>query len=135
MPHLLSAMLDAPGATWTLRNATRGTLLCTDLQPAFDSASRRKGLLGRDALRPGEGLVIAPCSAVHTFRMRFPIDVVYLARDGRVVATRPELPPARVSASWRAFAVVEVAAGEAAASGTHVGDRLEVVRTAAQPGS
>jgi uncharacterized membrane protein (UPF0127 family) len=96
------------------------------LESAFDSASRKRGLLGRDGLPPAHALVIAPCSGVHTFRMRFPIDVIYAARDGRVVKLRPDLRPGRISLAVSAFATIEMAAGAIARTGLRVGDRLIV---------
>jgi hypothetical protein len=75
---------------------------------------------------PAEALVIAPCSAIHTFAMRFPIDVIFAARDGRVLKTREAFPPGRMSVSLGAFAVIEMAAGEIARAGIRKGDRLVV---------
>ena len=69
-------------------NVTRGTVLATRLEVAGTGPSRNKGLLGRDGLLPGEGLWIVPCEAVHTFFMRFPIDLVYLDRKNRIKKVR-----------------------------------------------
>jgi uncharacterized membrane protein (UPF0127 family) len=96
----------------------------TSVEIAFDSATRKKGLLGRDALPSGTALIIAPCSAVHTFAMRFPIDVIFAGRDGRIMKIRHAMPASRVSAAFRAFAAVELAAGAAREAGLRVGDRL-----------
>ena len=60
-----------------------GAVVVPDLTLAIDSASRRKGLLGREGLPEESGLIIAPSNAVHTFFMRFPIDIVFLNRDGK----------------------------------------------------
>jgi hypothetical protein len=73
-----------------------------------------------------EALVIAPCQAVHTFRMQFDIDVIYAARDGRVVKLRERLKPGRVSGAWGAFAVIEMAAGAVARHSLEPGIQLEV---------
>ncbi|MBA3886602.1 MAG: DUF192 domain-containing protein [Acidobacteria bacterium] len=94
---------------------------------AFDSAARRQGLLGRDGLPGGHALVIAPCSLVHTFRMRFPIDILFAGRDGRVLKIRRAVPPSRIAGALRAFAVMELAAGDVAASETTTGDVIEIV--------
>jgi uncharacterized membrane protein (UPF0127 family) len=96
------------------------------LEAAFDSATRKKGLLGRDRLEPGAGLVIAPCSGVHTFFMRFPIDVVFAARDGRVVKVSHAVKPWRLALAMAAFCVIELPAGTAAQCETRAGDRLEL---------
>jgi uncharacterized membrane protein (UPF0127 family) len=100
--------------------------VAASLEPAFDSASRKRGLLGRDALPPGHALIIAPSNMVHTFFMRFPIDVVFAARDGRVLKVRANVPARRIVAALRAFAVIEMAANEVGRSDTKAGDRLVV---------
>ncbi len=70
-----------PQGPLQVTNVTRGTVLATRLEAAHTGAKRRKGLLGRDGLAAGDGLWIAPCESVHTFFMRFPIDLVYLDRE------------------------------------------------------
>lgn len=100
--------------------------LATTVELAVDSASRKRGLLGRDGLAPGHALVIAPSNGVHTFGMRFDIDIIFVARDGRVVKIARALAARRIAFAMRAFAVIEMAAGEAARAGLAVGDRLVV---------
>ena len=73
-----------------------------------------RGLLGRDGLAQGEGLLLKPCGSVHTFFMRFPIDVVFLDRELSVVAVRPEVVPWRTVGARGAKVTLELAAGEAA---------------------
>ena len=87
--------------------------------------ARLVGLMGRRGLEEGEGLLIAPCSSVQTCFMRFPIDVIFLDREARVVKVTPALAPFRVALGGRgARDALEVAAGTAARSDTAVGDRL-----------
>lgn len=124
-PHFLRPLIAAPARGTVLTIVGRGAL-ATALVPAFDSASRRRGLLGRSGLADDEALIIAPSNAVHTFGMTFPIDVIYARRDGLVLKVRPTLRPNRVSAAWGAFAVIELAAGAAARAGVRRGDRLAV---------
>jgi uncharacterized membrane protein (UPF0127 family) len=100
--------------------------VATRVEGAFDSATRRKGLLGRDGLEPGVGLVIAPTNLVHTFAMRFPIDILFVSRDGRVLKVRHAVPQRRIAGAWGAFAVVELAAGGLRGSKTEQGDVLEL---------
>jgi len=100
--------------------------VATSLEAAFDSATRNRGLLGRDALDEQVGFVIAPCSAVHTFGMRFPIDLIFAARDGRVLKIRHAVPAFRIAVGFGAFAVIEMAAGTVTRSGLQEGDRLVV---------
>jgi len=64
-------------------NKTRGTMLATRLEVADSASHRSKGLLGRTELEPGHGLWIVPCESVHTFFMKFAIDLVYLDRKNR----------------------------------------------------
>lgn len=86
-------------------------------------------MLGRSGLAASEALVIAPTQGIHTFGMRFPIDVVFVARDGTVVAIATDVPPRRVRFAWRAFAAVELRGGACAAVGLSPGDRLAAVPT------
>jgi uncharacterized protein len=74
--------------------------------------SRLRGLLGRTRLEAGEALLIRPTWSVHTFFMRFPIDVVFVDRGLRILAVEPNLRPWRAAARRRAHAVLELAAGE-----------------------
>jgi uncharacterized membrane protein (UPF0127 family) len=109
-----------------LRNRRTGSLLADTIEPAFDSRSRRRGLLGRDAMREGSALIIAPCQAIHTFRMRFAIDVVFANRDGLVLKIRRGVKPGRITGSLAAFAVIELPAGAVDRSEIRVGDSLDL---------
>lgn len=91
---------------------------------AASSETRRRGLLGRESLPPDAALVIAPSQGIHTFGMRFPLDIVGVTRDGEVIKCRHEVGPRRLVFAWRAFAILEVAAGVARQAGLRVGDRL-----------
>jgi uncharacterized membrane protein (UPF0127 family) len=89
--------------------------------------ARFAGLMGRRRLEEGEGLLLAPCSSVHTFFMRFPIDVIFMDREGKVVKVAPALAPFRLALGGRqAREAVEVTAGTAARADTAVGDCLAV---------
>ncbi|MDP3768560.1 MAG: DUF192 domain-containing protein [Dehalococcoidia bacterium] len=106
-------------------NVTRGTELAREARAARGLVSRTVGLLGRSSLQPGEGLVLEPCSSVHTAFMRFPIDVVYVSRDGQVVKVCPDVKPFRLSAALRgARSVLELPTGTIRSTGTLPGDRL-----------
>ena len=105
-------------------NLTRGTILATRLEVAGAGPTRRKGLLGRDRLAPGEGLWIVPCESVHTFFMRFPIDLVYLDRKYRVRKLRGDVGPWRLSACFFARSVLELPSGAIRQSRTQTGDTL-----------
>jgi hypothetical protein len=126
-PGFLAPLLKPADVALVLRHAGTGTIVADHLEAALDSASRRKGLLGREGLPPGAGLVIAPSNAVHTFSMRFAIDVVFVRRSGVVVKVRRSMPKARIAAAFMAFAVIELPAGTAERTGVRAGDRLEIV--------
>jgi uncharacterized membrane protein (UPF0127 family) len=93
---------------------------------ADTSAKRRTGLLHREQLEPGQGMWIVPCESVHSFFMKFPIDVVYLDREKKVRRTRKAMRPWRVSACLTAHSVLELPAGTIASTGTEPGDQLEL---------
>jgi uncharacterized membrane protein (UPF0127 family) len=95
-----------------------------EVDVAATRAARRRGLLGRESLGANEGLLLSPCKAVHTVGMRFPIDVIFIDRDGRAVRIVRSLSPWRIAMSARAKAVIELAAGQAAAGDIQVGDLL-----------
>jgi uncharacterized protein len=94
---------------------------------ADTSLTRLFGLLGRRSLEPGAGLLIQPSSGVHTFGMMFPIDVVALDRDLRVLDVWRRLPPFRVTpVSLKSYSSLELAPGEIDRCGIEPGDRLVV---------
>lgn len=106
-------------------NLTRGSVLATRLEVAASGPKRRKGLLGREGLSPGEGLWIVPCESVHTFFMRFPIDLVYLDRENRIRKVRSGVGAWRMSACFSAHSVLELPAGVIRDTETRRGDTLE----------
>jgi uncharacterized membrane protein (UPF0127 family) len=111
---------------FALSNTRNNRIVARTLLTAFDSASRRKGLLDHDGLADGSAMIIAPTSAIHTFAMRFTIDVMFVSKDGRVLKVRRDLKPRRIAAAWRAFAVVELPAGSIERSDTRPGDLLQI---------
>jgi uncharacterized membrane protein (UPF0127 family) len=114
-----------PDLRLRISNLTRQSELAHCAEVADDGAKRRKGLLGRRELRPGEGLWIRPCEAVHTFGMQFPIDLVYLDRNLRVKKVRSDVRPWRLSACLTAHSVLELASGTIRGTQTKPGDTLE----------
>jgi len=106
-------------------NRDRGTILAEKAEVADTSAKRRTALLKHSGLEPGEGLWIAPCEAVHSFGMKFAIDVVYLDRKKRVRKIRKEMVPRRLSACLSAHSVLELPVGMIESSRTEPGDQLE----------
>ncbi len=116
-----------PQGPLLVRNATRGTVLATRLEAAHTGPTRRKGLLGRDGLERGEGLWIAPCESVHTFFMRFPIDLIYLDRERRIKKARSAVGPWRLSACLSAHSILELPAGTIRETQSERGDTLEIL--------
>jgi uncharacterized protein len=110
-----------------LRNERTGAIVATRILTAFDSASRRTGLLRHESFPEGSGLIIAPSNAIHSFFMRFSIDVAFVSRDGRVVKVRAALSPWRITGAFRAYAVIELPAGTLERTKTRKGDRLVVI--------
>jgi uncharacterized membrane protein (UPF0127 family) len=108
-------------------NVSKGaTIVACRVEWAGTSAQRRRGLLGRNGLDPEEGMYLAPCEWIHTFFMRFPIDVAFLARDGRVLAIHHGLKPNRLSKIvLRAQGVLELSAGRLRETETDVGDVIQ----------
>lgn len=125
--HVFEPLLRPSGdRSLRLVNKTRGLLLAEQIETAFDSNARRKGLLGRDSLEPHKVLAIAPSNAIHTFGMGFAIDVLFINRRGQVVKRVSGLGTRRLACSLRAFAVLEFASPSAAVAATAVGDLLAV---------
>jgi uncharacterized membrane protein (UPF0127 family) len=93
---------------------------------ADSSSKRRTGLLKHERLEPGEGLWIVPCESVHTFFMKFPIDLVYLDKRRRVRKVRKAVPAWRLSACLTAHSILELPAGTIEETGTQAGDVIEI---------
>jgi uncharacterized protein len=107
-----------------VRNQTRNTVLGEAVEVADTSDKRRAGLLKHARLEPGSGLWIVPCESVHTFFMKFPIDLVYLDKKRKVRKVRHAVPAWRLSACLTAHSILELPAGTAAKTLTVAGDEL-----------
>jgi len=116
---------STPDRRLLVTNPARATVLATRLEVADSGPKRNKGLLGRDGLVPGEGLWIVPCESVHTFFMRFPIDLVYLDRKNTIRKVRSAVGPWRLSACFSAHSVIELPAGTIRNTQSERGDLLE----------
>ena len=111
------------GRELILRRAD-GTVVCARCKLADHSLARLRGLLGREGLDPGEGLLLRPASSIHTFFMRFPIDVVFLDRELVVLGIHDTIDPWRTASERGAKVVLELPAGESSRRGLTVGDQL-----------
>jgi uncharacterized membrane protein (UPF0127 family) len=127
--NLVRRLLTRPRREQSARlnvvNRTREIQLAHSIEVADDASTRRKGLLGRATLSAGEGLWIVPCEAIHTFGMKFPIDLVFLDRNKIVKKVRQNVVPGRLSMCLSAHSVLELAPGSVRLTGTTPGDRLE----------
>jgi uncharacterized membrane protein (UPF0127 family) len=108
-----------------IRNSSRGTVLADRADIADTSAKRRTGLLKHTKLDPGEGLWIAPCEAIHTIGMKFPIDVLFLDRKRKVLKVKNAMRRGRMAVSLFAHSVLELPSGRVAETQTKAGDQLE----------
>jgi uncharacterized protein len=124
LEHVAQRRTVIPDVRLRISNLTRQVELAHCVDVADRPARRRMGLLGREMLSEGEGLWIAPCEAVHTCGMHFPIDLVYLDRARRVTKVRSDVPPWRLSVCLSAHSVLELAAGSIHRTQTSPGDRL-----------
>jgi uncharacterized membrane protein (UPF0127 family) len=107
------------------RNVNLNSVIADKVGVAATRAARRTGLLDHDRLEPGEALWIVPSRGVHTFGMKFPIDVMALDERGVVIDCVPNMKPWRIRLPRRGTAgVLELAAGRVAASGTEIGHRI-----------
>jgi uncharacterized membrane protein (UPF0127 family) len=109
-----------------VRNVTRRTDLGRKVRIASSFLDRVIGLLATSSLGSEEGLWISPCKSIHTFFMRYPIDVLFLDAKG-IVVNQSTVQPWRIS-GWHAKSrgVLELSAGTLKRTGTRVGDHIEM---------
>jgi len=111
--------------TYRALNRTKGTVIAEHVSVADGLWSKFWGLMGRRALPENSGLLLTPCSSVHTFFMRFPIDVVFLDRERRVVKIVPAMKPWRTALGGGGRDALELPAGEAGRIGIEPQDQVE----------
>jgi len=109
---------------YRVQNTTRGTVIGGAIDSAETSAARRVGLLKHSRLEEGAGLWIVPCESVHTFFMKFAIDLVYLDRQHRVRSVVRALVPWRMSMCLAAHSILELPPGTIDRTRTEKGDQL-----------
>jgi uncharacterized protein len=105
-----------------------GEVVCERCVVADNAFRRMKGLLGRSALAPDEGIMLKPCNSVHTFFMRFAIDVVFCDRELRVISVASDVAPWRMRMQRGAKLAFELAAGEADRRRVAAGSRLRLIQ-------
>jgi uncharacterized membrane protein (UPF0127 family) len=110
------------------RNLKSSKELSNNVIVADQVLKRLKGLLGKSELPIGEALWIKPCMSVHTFFMRFPIDVVFLNKTNQVIALIKNMLPNRLTRLYpKAMTVLELPAGTIEATDTEIGDEIEII--------
>ena len=110
-----------------VQNLTREGPIATTVRVADNMWTRMRGLIGAKPLQEGEGLLIMPCSSIHTHFMSFPIDVLYVNTDLQVVAIDQNMAPWRFGRLRRGVRfVIELPPGTASATGTQVGDQIKL---------
>ena len=106
-------------------NKTKNTILAENAVIADTVFKRMKGLLARKGLKPEEALVLKPCKSIHTFFMRFPIDVVFVGQDNRIIKAIQGLAPWRLTGIYfLAQYCIELPIGTLTFSHTSSGDLL-----------
>lgn len=118
--------MPAVTRTRVISNPATGAAVCERVVVADRPLLRMRGLLGRRDLHADEGILLKPAGSIHTHFMRFPIDVVFLDREGRVLDLRSTVVPWRIARRRGAKAVLELHAGEARRRGVQVGDVLRL---------
>jgi hypothetical protein len=108
-------------------NQTKNTILAQNASIAKTAFKRMKGLLGRRDFAKGQALILKPGNSVHTFFMRFPIDVLFVDRGNKIIAAENYLKPWRLTRIWwRAKFVIELPAGVLLESKTSAGDQISL---------
>ena len=114
-------------------NVTKGVAIASELEIATSFAARSQGLLGHSGLKPDTGLLIDPCSSIHMWFMRFPIDVVFLDKKNRVVGLKRNVKPWGMAWSWRGAKTLELPVGVIASTRTQLGDIVAFQTSAPKP--
>jgi len=109
-----------------VHNQTKGSAVADRGLIADTAVKRNTGLLKHTGLAEGEGLWIVPCEGIHTFFMKFAIDVVFLSKKRRVLKLRPNMGKRRIALSLRAHSVLELPVGMIEKSQLAVGDQLDL---------
>jgi uncharacterized membrane protein (UPF0127 family) len=109
-------------------NLRTGKELSNNVAVADTLLKRMKGLLGKSTMLTGEALLIKPCISIHTFFMKFPIDVIFLTKRNHVITVIRNLKPNRLTRLYpKAVSVLELPAGVLQVTDTGVGDEIEIV--------
>ncbi len=110
-----------------VENTTRRTVPADKATRAASFPARARGLMLKPPLAQGEGLIIQPCNSIHMFFMRYPLDVIFTDRAGRVLFMYRGIAPWRVGRIVKgAHTAIELACGTIERTGTQLGDVVTV---------
>ncbi len=113
--------------TMQVFNVTKGVVIAQEAKLASSLGQRMKGLLGKRNLPANEALILKPCSSIHTFFMRFAIDVLFLDKNMQIVRLIQNMSPNRLSPTvWVSRMPIELPAGKISQTNTQIGDRLRI---------
>jgi hypothetical protein len=106
-------------------NQTNNAILADKAVLANTPFARVRGLLGKKQLNPGEGIILRPCTSIHTFLMRFPIDILFVDKNNKIIKPISNLKPFRLTPIYfnAAFAI-ELPTGTIASTSTAPGDEV-----------
>ena len=108
-------------------NKTNSFVVAEEATIANTPFKRMKGLLGRKELKEGQALVLDPCNSIHTFFMRFPIDILFLDKNNKIIKTISCLKPFRLTAIYfNAALAIELPSGKIQSLSIHKGDNLSL---------
>lgn len=108
-------------------NQTKNTIVADELRIARSMWARFWGLMGKRELPVGQALLIDPCSSIHMFFMRFPIDVAFLDKNDKVVKVVEGIKPWRMALGGGGKKALELPVGAAATAAVEAGDQLAAV--------
>lgn len=110
-----------------IKNITQNTIVASKVCLADSFIIRLKGLLGTDKLESGAAFIIRPCNSIHTFGMRYTIDVVFLNKQNKIIKITKAMVANRFSLCLNSSYVVELPFGTIDATGTKVGDTISLI--------
>ncbi len=109
-------------------NKTKGTVLAQNAVVADSFLVRLIGLMGQKQLPPERAMILSPCTSIHTFFMRFDIDVLFVDKDNKVIGVCVAMKPWRVSpVYWKSKFVVELPSGMIASTSTALSDEISLL--------
>ena len=111
----------------TIINATKKTIVATEVKIANTFITRLIGLLNRKSISPEEALIIYGCRSIHMFFMKFSIDVIFMNKENRIVGLVENIKPFRVSPTFlKSYYAIELAVGTIEKTRSQQGDQLIV---------